>query len=129
MRHSKLKKDGLNIVPFIDVMLVLLCLVLSISTFIAQGKIKVDLPTSKSAVRLNEQESINLVIDANSTIYLNDEAISQEEFENRLNDINATTLIVLRSDKEAKFESFVRVIDALKVKGHENFAITTNVEK
>ncbi|WP_334096382.1 biopolymer transporter ExbD, partial [Helicobacter typhlonius] len=38
------KKDGLNIVPFIDVMLVLLAIVLSVSTFIAQGQIKVELP-------------------------------------------------------------------------------------
>ena len=38
------RKDGLNIVPFIDVMLVLLAIVLSVSTFIAQGQIKVELP-------------------------------------------------------------------------------------
>ncbi|MEE9104639.1 biopolymer transporter ExbD, partial [Helicobacter pylori] len=39
--------DGLNIVPFIDIMLVLLAIVLSVSTFIAQGKIKVNLPNAK----------------------------------------------------------------------------------
>lgn len=31
------KKEPLNIVPFIDIMLVLLAMVLSISTFIAKG--------------------------------------------------------------------------------------------
>ena len=35
--------DGLNVVPFIDVMLVLLALVLSISTFISQGKISCEI--------------------------------------------------------------------------------------
>ena len=35
------KKDGLNIVPFIDIMLVLLAIVLSISTFIAHNSITV----------------------------------------------------------------------------------------
>ena len=33
------KKEPLNIVPFIDIMLVLLAMVLSISTFIAKGEI------------------------------------------------------------------------------------------
>lgn len=43
------RPDGLNIVPFIDIMLVLLAIVLSISTFIAQGKIAIDLPEANAA--------------------------------------------------------------------------------
>ena len=38
------RAEGLNIVPFIDVMLVLLAIVLSVSTFIAKGKIPINLP-------------------------------------------------------------------------------------
>ena len=49
-------KGGLNIVPFIDIMLVLLAIVLSISTFIANGQIKVDLPTAKNAVASNDEK-------------------------------------------------------------------------
>ena len=49
MRH---KRDGLNIVPFIDIMLVLLAIVLSVSTFIAQSGIKVELANSKNAATL-----------------------------------------------------------------------------
>ena len=37
------KKEPLNIVPFIDIMLVLLAMVLSISTFIAKGEIQINL--------------------------------------------------------------------------------------
>ena len=41
----KIKRaEGLNIIPLIDVMLVLLAIVLSVSTFIAQGKIPITLP-------------------------------------------------------------------------------------
>lgn len=43
------KKEGLNVIPLIDIMLVLLAIVLSVSTFIAQGSIKIDLPNSESA--------------------------------------------------------------------------------
>lgn len=43
------KKEPLNIVPFIDIMLVLLAMVLSISTFIAKGEITVALPKSQTA--------------------------------------------------------------------------------
>lgn len=43
------KKEPLNIVPFIDIMLVLLAMVLSISTFIAKGEIQINWPKSKTA--------------------------------------------------------------------------------
>jgi tonB system transport protein exbD len=39
--------------------------------------------------------------------------------------VDIKTLIELKSDKNAKFDSFVKVVDILKEKGHENFAIQT----
>ena len=120
------KKDGLNIVPFIDIMLVLLAIVLSISTFIAQGKIAVDLPSAKSAQQDKEDEKkVSVVIDKDNKFFIDDVEILEDELKDKLNAIDTKTLVQLKSDKNAKFESFVKVIDILKEKGHENFAIQT----
>lgn len=120
------KKDGLNIVPFIDIMLVLLAIVLSISTFIAQGKIAVDLPSAKSAQQDKEDEKkMSVVIDKDNKFFIDDVEISEDELKDKLNAVDIKTLIELKSDKNAKFDSFVKVIDILKEKGHENFAIQT----
>ena len=120
------KKDGLNIVPFIDIMLVLLAIVLSISTFIAQGKIAVDLPSASSTEQIKEDEKkVSVVIDKDNKFFIDDVEISDSELEEKLNAIDTKTLVQLKSDKNAKFESFVKVIDILKEKGHENFAIQT----
>ncbi len=120
------KKDGLNIVPFIDIMLVLLAIVLSISTFIAQGKIAVDLPSAKSAQQDKEDEKkVSVVIDKDNKFFIDDAEISENELKDKLNAVDIKTLIELKSDKSAKFDSFVKVIDILKEKGHENFAIQT----
>ncbi|WP_459815398.1 TonB system transport protein ExbD [Campylobacter concisus] len=120
------KKDGLNIVPFIDIMLVLLAIVLSISTFIAQGKIAVDLPSAKSAQQDKEDEKkVSVVIDKDNKFFIDDAQISEDELKDKLNAVDIKTLIELKSDKNAKFDSFVKVIDILKEKGHENFAIQT----
>ena len=120
------KKDGLNIVPFIDIMLVLLAIVLSISTFIAQGKIAVDLPSAKSAQQDKEDEKkVSVVIDKDNKFFIDDAEISENELKDKLNAVDIKTLIGLKSDKNAKFDSFVKVIDILKEKGHENFAIQT----
>ena len=120
------KKDGLNIVPFIDIMLVLLAIVLSISTFIAQGKIAVDLPSANSTEQIKEDEKkVSVVIDKDNKFFIDDVEISDTELKEKLNAIDTKTLLQLKSDKNAKFESFVKVIDILKEKGHENFAIQT----
>ena len=120
------KKDGLNIVPFIDIMLVLLAIVLSISTFIAQGKIAVDLPSAKSAQQDKEDEKkVSVVIDKDNKFFIDDAEISEDELKDKLNAVDIKPLIELKSDKNAKFDSFVKVIDILKEKGHENFAIQT----
>ena len=120
------KKDGLNIVPFIDIMLVLLAIVLSISTFIAQGKIAVDLPSAKSAQQDKEDEKkMSVVIDKDNKFFIDDAEISEDELKDKLNAVDIKTLIELKSDKNAKFDSFVKVIDILKEKDHENFAIQT----
>lgn len=119
------KKDGLNIVPFIDIMLVLLAIVLSISTFIANSSIKVDLPSAKNSAKEDNQDKIEISIDANSQIFIANERVFENELSKKLQNINPQTLIILRSDKEAHFESFVSVIDALKQQEHKNFAILT----
>ena len=120
------KKDGLNIVPFIDIMLVLLAIVLSISTFIAQGKIAVDLPSANSTEQIKEDEKkVSVIIDKDNKFFIDDAEISEDELKDKLNAVDIKTLIELKSDKNAKFDSFVKVIDILKEKGHENFAIQT----
>lgn len=122
---KKIKRaEGLNIVPFIDIMLVLLAIVLSISTFIAQGQIKINVPQANSAPAKQTQK-IEILIDSKNQIYFDNQPISLEELKKRLSKISPKDLVVLRSDRESRFESFVKVLEILQEKSHENFAIGT----
>ncbi|MBC2883715.1 TonB system transport protein ExbD [Campylobacter sp. Marseille-Q3452] len=123
------KKEGLNVIPLIDIMLVLLAIVLSISTFIAQGHIKIDLPNSESAEKKqDENDKIAVLINKDNEFFIGEDKIAEENLKEKLNEIKNETLIELKSDKESKFDSFIKVIDILKEKNHENFAITTTTE-
>ncbi|CAM3352097.1 TonB system transport protein ExbD [Helicobacter labetoulli] len=119
------KKDGLNIVPFIDVMLVLLAIVLSVSTFIAQGQIKVELPYASQNEQTQEQKPIVITIDDKNAIYFDDKQVEIESLKEQIAKIDNKTLIQLKSDKDSKFETFIQIVDILKEKGHENFGIST----
>jgi len=67
------KKEGLNVIPLIDIMLVLLAIVLSVSTFIAQGNIKIDLPNSESAEK-KQDENDKIAVLINKDNELSDKA-------------------------------------------------------
>ena len=121
----KIKRgEGLNIVPFIDIMLVLLAIVLSISTFIAQGKIQVDVPQADSTQQSKEEKKLVIAVNAHNQIFLDDKPTTITALKESLASIDAKTLIELRSDKESKFEIFIQILDILKDKNHENFAVS-----
>lgn len=124
------KNEGLNIVPFIDIILVLLAIVLSISSFVAEGKIKVDLPSGESSVKMeDEKDRLLIVIDNQSKFFIDDKEQNEDDIKDRIMDLHKDTLVELKSDKNATFNSFVVIVDALKLKGHEKFQIITSKEQ
>ncbi|GAA8993702.1 TonB system transport protein ExbD [Helicobacter pylori] len=122
--------DGLNVVPFIDIMLVLLAIVLSVSTFIAQGKIKVSLPNAKNAEKSqpNDQKVVVISVDEHDNIFVDDKPTNLEALSAAIKQIDPKTLIDLKSDKSSRFETFISIMDILKEHNHENFSISTEVK-
>ncbi len=124
------KNEGLNIIPFIDIMLVLLAIVLSVSTFIAQGEIKINLPKSQSAASLSDEiKKLLITIDENNKFYLDDKEVSIDDIKSKFENLSLDTFVELKSDKNAKFESFIQIIDLLKLKNHDKFQIITEKEQ
>ncbi|WQR71659.1 TonB system transport protein ExbD [Helicobacter pylori] len=122
--------DGLNVVPFIDIMLVLLAIVLSISTFIAQGKIKVSLPNAKNAEKSqpNDQKVVVISVDDHDNIFVDDKPMNLEALSAVVKQTDPKTLIDLKSDKSSRFETFISIMDILKEHNHENFSISTETK-
>lgn len=130
---SKCKKthkrfDTINVIPFIDIMLVLLVMVLTTATFIKQGVIPVDLPNSKTKETKETQKEITVYVRANGELYYEKEKVDLKTLEAKLATISKKQTVVLRSDKASKFQDFVSVMDILKRLGHEQLYIVTHKE-
>ena len=119
------ERSPLNIVPFIDIMLVLLCIVLSISTFIAQGKIEVKLPSASSSAPAEQKPSLLVEVNQAGTLHLDGQALPLEEFKAKLTDLPRSEHLQLRIDEQSQFGIFIGLINALKEQGHDNFSIAT----
>lgn len=117
--------DKMNVVPFIDIVLVLLVIVLATATFVTNQTIKVDLP-SASSKKNEERKSIHIAIDKEGKYFYDKEELSLELIEERLMKLDPKKdLVSLHMDKESAFQYFVSIIDILKTKGFENISIVT----
>jgi len=127
---SKCKKqrkrfDEINVIPFIDIMLVLLVMVLTTATFIKQGVIPVDLPTAKASDKKEIEKEVTLYIDAKGQLFFDKIKVDLKQLKEKLMAISKKQTVVLKSDKESKFQDFVAVMDILKKLGHEQLYIVT----
>ena len=108
------KFDEINIIPFIDIMLVLLAIVLVTASFISQGKIKVNVPKASSTVAFKSDELTKLLtVTADKQLYFNDKPISQEALEKEIMGWNKDQKVTLKIDAEASFQDFVTITDML----------------
>ncbi len=118
--------DNMNVVPFIDIILVILVIVLTTASFIQLGVIEVNLPSAK-ANNLKEivSKDLNISIKRGGEIFFNREKVLVENLEKRLLDYNRSVNITIFCDRDAKFEKFVSLLDTLKSNGYENLGIMT----
>jgi len=123
-KHHK-KFDQINVIPFIYIMLVLLVMVLTTATFIKQGVIPVDLPEAKASKKEDTKKEIGVYVNAKGEMFYEKDKVDANELEKRLSQVSKEQTVVLRSDKESKFQDFVTVMDILKRLNHEQLYIIT----
>ena len=117
--------DKMNVVPFIDIVLVLLVIVLATATFVTNQSIKVDLPASSSEQK-EEKTRINIGVDKAGKYFYDKEELSLEAIKEKLFKLDPKKdIISLKMDKSSEFRFFVDIIDILKTKGFENISIVT----
>ena len=124
MRRSS-KFDNINVVPFIDIMLVLLVIVLTTASFIQTGLIKLDLATGSNKIKKELKKELKISIKKNGDIYFGKVKVKKNKIEKRLLKYKKKDLIFLYCDKNSKFEYFVFVLDLLKKYEYENLGIIT----
>jgi len=124
-KKPRKKFDEINVIPFIDIMLVLLVMVLTTATFIKQGVIPVELPEAKASKKEDVKKEITVYVNSKSEMFFEKEKVNAKELELRLSQIDKEQTVVLRSDKESKFQDFVTVMDILKRLNHEQLYIVT----
>lgn len=124
------KFDEINIIPFIDIMLVLLAIVLVTASFISQGKIQVNVPkaTTTQAMKADELAKL-LTITAENEFFYNDKPITKDQLSSEIAQWDKTQKVTLKVDGAVAFEKFVELTDLLAANEIKNVAIITKKEQ
>lgn len=117
--------DTINVIPFIDIMLVLLAIVLTTATFIVEGRLDIKLPEAESGAPAQASERVEIAVDAAGNLFLDAAPVTLDDLAGHLDGFEPGTAVNLRVDGKAAFADFVAVIDLLKARRLERLSILT----
>jgi biopolymer transport protein TolR len=133
----------INVVPYIDVMLVLLVIFMITAPLLTQG-VKVDLPKAEAkAISSKSKEPIIVSVDASGNYFLNIAAdvnrpIAADALMNRVsaeleldkkNNLAEPRLVLVKGDQRVDYGKVVQVMALLQRAGAEKVGLVTDIDK
>ena len=124
----------INVVPYIDVMLVLLVIFMATAPAINQG-VEVTLPKSQTkTLALKNTVPVVITVSQNSDIYLSISQVPDKPVEPQTlvaevigaREINPTRMVVLRADEGVAYSQVVNVLAMLQSCNVENVSLETD---
>jgi biopolymer transport protein ExbD len=120
--------ETLNVIPFVDIMLVLLTMVLTTASFIATGRIPMVLPqvaATKNELEVRSQKAILIEIAADGAINFEGAAVDLNSLRARLAAMASDAPVTIRADRAVAFQHFVDVANLLRRMNFSKVGIQT----
>ena len=117
----------INMIPFIDVMLVLL-IIFIITVPVIKHAVNIDLPQASNQKLLDKAENIRLSVDADGAYFWNDTKIEDADFERRLQAAAAQEPqpeLHIRGDKAVRYERVAQAMAAAQRAGVRKIGFVT----
>lgn len=120
--------NEMNFIPLIDIMLVLMIIFLVTAT-VANPSIPLTLPQTTAEIVDLPPEQIQVSINANGEVAWDDQIISLDELQTRFNSASQQAqqpTVVLRADKEARYDTVAQVMSRASEAGLSDIAFATD---
>ncbi len=118
----------INIVPLVDIVLVVLIIFMVTATYIVSPSIKVNLPEAATGENV-EPSSLGITVAADGALFLDGAPVSEDALRAAVRAAKAAkpdVVCLIAGDKDARHGDVTRVIDLVKQEGVAKFAI--NIE-
>ena len=119
--------NEMNLIPLIDIMLVLMIIFLVTAT-VANPSIPLTLPKTTAEIQPPPEKPITINVNQKGEVAWNAEVVSLDELEQRLrNEANQPVqpTIILRADKESKYDTVAQVMSRASDAGLTDIAFAS----
>ena len=125
----------INLVPLIDVMMVILIFLMITTTYSKYTELQINLPTADAEKQLERPGEISVLVNAQGQYVINRNAVafrSVEQLGDELRRAGSSLkdpMVVISADASATHQSVVRVMEASRLAGLNQITFTTQSSK
>lgn len=129
------EEPEINLVPMIDVMLVILIFLMITTTYSKYTELQINLPTADAEKQLERPGEVSVVVNAQGQYVVNKAPVpftSVEQLAGELRKAGAglrEPVVIISADASATHQSVVRVMEASRVAGLSQITFTTQSTK
>jgi len=125
-KKPELRITDFNLVPFVDVIFLLLIFYLFSSAYVAPSNIRIKVPKAILSEIVKEDSAVILVTSEN-TIYFNNNLITMEELKKELSQpLHKNRPILIKTDQRASLSRVIELWDLCRSLGVENINLATD---
>ncbi|MDH5612995.1 MAG: biopolymer transporter ExbD [Gammaproteobacteria bacterium] len=118
-----------NLTPLIDIVFLLLVFFMLTAHFVKDQSLDIVLPEANSAVNLEDQGALEVIINNNGEILIAKQIIKSDDLDYALQQSlqsRSNKQVILRGDKTSQLDLTVRIMDAARKAGAESLDIITS---
>jgi len=121
-----------NLTPLIDVVFLLLIFFMVSTTFEQQSRIQIELPEATATAAETEDETLEIVIDAQGRYFIGDRQVVNSEVKtlksaiSKAVDGRESLTVIIRSDASTPYQAVITALDATSQLGLTQISLATS---
>ncbi|QYF95873.1 biopolymer transporter ExbD [Massilia sp. PAMC28688] len=143
-RGRKREEPEINLIAFIDVLLVILIFLMVTTTYSKFTELQITLPTADAEKALDKPFELNITVDAKGNYTINNNPVSFRSVADLAEDMKraasagapsegaaASPVVIVNADQFAMHQMVINVLEAARIAGYDKltFAAQTGIKK
>lgn len=130
-KHHSMPMAEINIIPLVDITLVLLIIFMATTAFVKEAGLNMKLPAAKTTdMSAVENKDFSVALSRDGKIYLNGQPSTEPAVQTAMLDVakkSPDTRVVIKGDENIEYKRVVRVMDMARQAGLPKVALGTRL--
>ena len=129
------EEPEINLVPLIDVMMVILIFLMITTTYSKYTELQINLPTADAEKQLERSNEVSVLVNAQGQYVINKMPVAFSSIEQLAGEMRRAAsglrepIVIISADKVSNWQAVVQVMEASRVAGLSQITFTTQSNK